>query len=231
VIYFVLFRTVILRFNLKTPGREDSDGMAVAEPGADASDRFAMSRQLVAAFGGRENIASLDACITRLRVGVRDPALVDQKRFKALGAAGVMQVGESFQAIFGTRSENLKTDMDEFLRQEGGKPEAVPAPRAPAPVQVAAPAAAPSEAVITQAAALLQALGGEANLRDLATVAATRIRVQLADGAKLDPAGARATGVRAIMPLADGVFHLIIGPAAAEYAAAITEARTVHATT
>jgi PTS system glucose-specific IIC component len=231
VIYFVLFRTVILRFNLKTPGREDSDGLAVAEPGADASDRFAMSRQLVAAFGGRENIASLDACITRLRVGVRDPALVDQKRFKALGAAGVMQVGESFQAIFGTRSENLKTDMDEFLRQEGGKPEAVPAPRAPAPVQVAAPAAAPSEAVITQAAALLQALGGEANLRDLATVAATRIRVQLADGAKLDPAGARAAGVRAIMPLADGVFHLIIGPAAAEYAAAITEARTVHATT
>jgi PTS system glucose-specific IIC component len=234
LIYFVLFRTVILRFNLKTPGREDSDGLAVAEAGpeAGAADRFAMSRQLVAAFGGRENIASLDACITRLRVGVRDPALVDLKRFKALGAAGVMQVGESFQAIFGTRSENLKTDMDEFLRQDGGAPPPAPAvapPRAPVPAAVAIPSAAPSAAVIAQAQALLKALGGETNLRDLSTVAATRVRVQLADVARFDAAGAHAAGVRAVMPLADGVLHLIIGPLAAEYAAAMAEARAVHA--
>jgi PTS system glucose-specific IIC component len=233
VIYFVLFRTVILRFNLKTPGREDADGLAAAEaaPEGGTADRFAMSRQLVAAFGGRENIASLDACITRLRVGVRDPALVDQKRFKTLGAAGVMQVGESFQAIFGTRSENLKTDMDEFLRQDGGKPAAVPVqvPAAPAPAKVAAPAAAPSAAIKAQAEALLRALGGEANLRDVSSVAATRVRVRLADAGKFDAAEARSAGVRAVMPLADGVLDLIIGPAAAEYAAAIAETRTVHA--
>nr|WP_294548299.1 PTS glucose transporter subunit IIBC [uncultured Rhodopila sp.] len=231
VIYFVLFRTVILRFNLKTPGREDADGLAMAEaaPVDGAADRFAMSRQLVAAFGGRENIVSLDACITRLRVGVRDPALVDEKRFKALGAAGVMRVGESVQAIFGTRSENLKTDMDEFLRQDGGKPEAVPAPPAPAPAQVAAPVAAPSAAVKAQAEALLLALGGEANLLDVLTVAATRVRVRLEDAGKFDAAGAHAAGVRAVMPLADGVFHLIIGPAAAEYTAAMAKTRTVHA--
>ena len=229
LIYFVLFRTVILRFNLKTPGREDADSLAEAAPEAGGTDRFTMARQLVAAFGGRENIASLDACITRLRVGVHDPALVDQKRFKALGAAGVMQVGESFQAIFGTRSENLKTDMDEFLRQDSGaapatKP-APPAPRAP----VATPAAAPSAAVLAQSGALLTALGGEANLRELSTVAATRVRVLLADAGKLDAAGAHAAGVRAIMPLGDGVFHLIIGPSAADYAAEMTKKRTLHA--
>nr|WP_294516700.1 PTS glucose transporter subunit IIBC [uncultured Rhodopila sp.] len=231
LIYFVLFRTVILRFNLKTPGREDADAAAEAAPEGGATDRFAMSRQLVAAFGGRENIASLDACITRLRVSVRDPALVDQKRFKALGAAGVMQVGESFQAIFGTRSENLKTDMDEFLRQDvGAAPAAKPAaPRAPAAAHVAVPAAPPSAAVTAQAEALLTALGGEANLRDVATVAATRVRVQLADAGKFDAAGARGAGVRAVMPLGDGLFHLIIGPAAAEYAAAMATKRTVHA--
>ena len=231
LIYFVLFRTVILRFNLKTPGREDADAAAEAAPEGGATDRFAMSRQLVAAFGGRENIASLDACITRLRVSVRDPALVDQKRFKALGAAGVMQVGESFQAIFGTRSENLKTDMDEFLRQDvGAAPAAKPAaPRAPAAAHVAVPAAPPSAAVTAQAEALLTALGGEAHLRDVATVAATRVRVQLADAGKFDAAGARGAGVRAVMPLGDGLFHLIIGPAAAEYAAAMATKRTVHA--
>ncbi len=120
--------------------------------------------------------------------------------------------------------------MDEFLRQDGGKPEAVPAPRAPAPApQVATPIAAPSAAVKAQATALLRALGGEANLRDVSTVAATRVRVQLDDVGKFDAAGAHAAGVRAVMPLADGVFHLIVGPAAAEYTAAITTTRTVDA--
>jgi PTS system glucose-specific IIC component len=222
LIYFVLFRTVILWLNLKTPGREDSDGTAVAAVGeADGTDRFAMARQLVAAFGGRDNIASLDACITRLRVGVRDAALVDTKRFKALGAAGVMQVGESFQAIFGTRSENLKTDMDEFLRQDGGAVVAAPV----TPVVVAAPAAAPSASVIAQAAELLSALGGEANLRELSLVAGTRLRVQLADAGKLDAAAAHSAGVRAIMPLGDDVFHLILGPAAGEFEAALSRVR------
>ena len=138
LVYYGLFRFAIQWLDLKTPGREDAIGTpgtaAIAPPAAD--DRFAVARQLVAAFGGRDNITALDACITRLRVGVRDPALVDQPRFKALGAAAIMQIGQSYQAIFGTRSENLKTDMDEFLRQGG---EATPEPR-PAIAQ-SAPAA------------------------------------------------------------------------------------------
>ncbi|CAH2598730.1 glucose-specific PTS enzyme IIBC component [Rhodovastum atsumiense] len=220
-IYFVLFRTMILRFDFKTPGREvniDTAGLETGEAGPAADDRFAMARRLVAAFGGRENIASLDACITRLRVGVHNPALVDQNRFKALGAAGVMQVGQSFQAIFGTRSENLKTDMDEFLRQTGGEPETAPAAPPPAAVPVRVE---PSAAVLAQAPVLLHALGGAANLRELASVATTRLRVRLADASTFDAAGARAAGVRATMPLGDGVFHLILGPGAAEYAAAL----------
>ncbi|XMR35963.1 glucose PTS transporter subunit EIIB [Escherichia coli] len=71
---------------------------------------------LVAAFGGKENIASLDACITRLRVGVKDVAKVDQAGLKKLGAAGVVVAGSGVQAIFGTKSDNLKTDMDEYIR-------------------------------------------------------------------------------------------------------------------
>ena len=73
------------------------------------------------AFGGKQNIKSLDACITRLRVDLHDTALASAPRLKALGAAGVVQVGGGMQAIFGTRSENLKTDMEEYMRTSGSR--------------------------------------------------------------------------------------------------------------
>ncbi|MEG2040870.1 MAG: glucose PTS transporter subunit EIIB, partial [Hafnia sp.] len=96
--------------NLKTPGREDSS----SEQKAQSSDE--MSAALVAAFGGKDNITNLDACITRLRVSVADVAKVDQAGLKKLGAAGVVVAGSGVQAIFGTKSDNLKTDMDEYMR-------------------------------------------------------------------------------------------------------------------
>ena len=96
--------------NLKTPGREDAD---VAEM-LNGDDEVAAN--LVAAFGGKANITGLDACITRLRVSVADIDKVDQARLKQLGAAGVLVVGGGVQAIFGTKSDNLKSDMDVWLQ-------------------------------------------------------------------------------------------------------------------
>ena len=82
------------------------------------------------AFGGRDNITSLDACITRLRVAVKDPSKVDQARLKSMGAAGVMMVGGGVQAIFGPLSENMKTGMQEYLRSTGAEADLdTPAPR------------------------------------------------------------------------------------------------------
>ncbi|WP_439813561.1 PTS transporter subunit EIIC [Salmonella enterica] len=75
-----------------------------------------MAPALIAAFGGKENITNLDACITRLRVSVADVAKVDQAGLKKLGAAGVVVAGSGVQAIFGTKSDNLKTEMDEYIR-------------------------------------------------------------------------------------------------------------------
>jgi PTS system glucose-specific IIC component len=71
-------------------------------------------RHWIAAFGGKENITNLDACITRLRVSVADVAKVDQAGLKKLGALVV--AGSGVQAIFGTKSDNLKTEMDEYIR-------------------------------------------------------------------------------------------------------------------
>jgi PTS system glucose-specific IIC component len=113
-IYYFVFRTVITAMDLKTPGREDE----TEEAGAAVSGNE-MAGELVAAFGGKANITGLDACITRLRVAVADTEIVDQDKLKKLGAAGVVVVSGGVQAIFGTKSDNLKTDMDEWIRNNG----------------------------------------------------------------------------------------------------------------
>src|SRR3954466_3784373 len=115
-VYYAAFTFAIRRFNLMTPGREKEDA-AVASARNATGDEFAL--QLVRAFGGRSNIESLDACITRLRVKLADITKASPEKLKALGAAGVIVVGDGMQAIFGTRSENLKTEMEEYLKTAG----------------------------------------------------------------------------------------------------------------
>jgi PTS system N-acetylglucosamine-specific IIC component len=73
------------------------------------------AEQVITAFGGRDNLVNVDACITRLRVEVADNGRVDQARLKALGAAGVVEVGNSVQAVFGTDAEALKNDITDIL--------------------------------------------------------------------------------------------------------------------
>lgn len=110
LVYYGLFRLLIVKLNLKTPGREDSTSEENKQSGSE------MSAALIQAFGGKDNITNLDACITRLRVSVADVSIVDQAGLKQLGAAGVVVAGSGVQAIFGTKSDNLKTDMDEYMR-------------------------------------------------------------------------------------------------------------------
>lgn len=113
VIYYTLFRVVIKALNLKTPGREDE-----VQAEKLVLNNEEMSSALVDAFGGKENIENLDACITRLRISVGNIEAVDQTKLKELGAAGVVISGNGVQAIFGTKSDNLKTDMKAFLAKK-----------------------------------------------------------------------------------------------------------------
>ncbi|MEZ8095614.1 PTS glucose transporter subunit IIBC [Photobacterium swingsii] len=110
-LYYVVFRTVIRTLDLKTPGREDEDESSEA-----AATGSELAKDLVMAFGGKDNITGLDACITRLRVSVASVENVNQDKLKKLGAAGVVVAGSGVQAIFGTKSDNLKSDMDEWIR-------------------------------------------------------------------------------------------------------------------
>jgi PTS system N-acetylglucosamine-specific IIC component len=139
VVYYVLFRFAITKWNLRTPGREpetefeaeeeanlgdSADSVtAVAAAGSTVATETkpapartdTKAEQVIAAFGGRENLVNVDACITRLRMEVADKSKVDQARLKSLGAAGVIEVGNSVQAVFGTDAEALKNGIIEIL--------------------------------------------------------------------------------------------------------------------
>lgn len=216
-IYYGVFRFVIAKFNLKTPGREDES----AEAGVELSED-ARARELVLAFGGRSNISSLDACITRLRIAVREPAKVNQAKLKSMGASGVVVVGNGIQAIFGPQSENLKTDMEIYLRGAGADAEIDAPASMPAAAQTAASAAPQVGAASPeQAAQLALALGGAANLASLEVIAHTRLRVELKQNALFKQDAARAAGVVAMLEVAPGVWHLIVGDQAASLAQAL----------
>ncbi|MGF2614337.1 PTS glucose transporter subunit IICBA [Rossellomorea vietnamensis] len=111
VIYYFGFRFAIRKFNLATPGREDEDEDEDGTPAA-GSD---LANDVLESLGGKENIAHLDACITRLRVSVNDEKQVDKNRLKKLGASGVLEVGNSIQAIFGPKSDTLKSQIKDIM--------------------------------------------------------------------------------------------------------------------
>jgi PTS system glucose-specific IIC component len=215
VIYYSVFRFVIAKFNLKTPGREDEVQASQATVSDDAR-----ARELVLAFGGRSNITNLDACITRLRVAVKNPASVNQAKLKAMGASGVVVVGSGIQAIFGPQSENLKTDMDIYLRTAGADAElsTVEAVKETLEVEAAKVTSVLSAAAHANADQLKQALGGAGNLGKVEAIAHTRLRVELKEGARFDQAAARSAGVAAMVEVAPGVWHLIIGDEAGDIA-------------
>lgn len=118
VVYYFGFRFAIRKFNLKTPGRELEEEENQAPTGKAGSGDLATN--ILDAMGGKENIAHLDACITRLRVSVNDIKNVDKDQLKKLGAAGVLEVGNNIQAIFGPRSETIKGQMKDIM--EGKRP-------------------------------------------------------------------------------------------------------------
>jgi glucose PTS system EIICB or EIICBA component len=223
MMYYTLFRTLIVRRDLKTPGREleDVTAPAVPAPPGAAGDGFVPG--LVAAFGGPGNIKNLDACITRLRVDLNDVSKASPAALKALGASGVVQVGSGMQAIFGTRSENLKTAMEEYMRAGGvgavTTPVAAPPPGG-APNVVRAEPTADHRA---RARAIAHALGGASNIKSVEPVAMTRLRVEVRDKKHVDEEALQAAGASGVLRASDTVLHVIVGQDVERYAAAMEE--------
>lgn len=135
VVYYAIFTFMIKKFNLKTPGREEEEEEVklyskadfqekAGIPNANAPKKAASNGKgeiaekapaVLAALGGEANIVSVDACITRLRVEVKDKANVNKDELKSLGAAGVVEVGNGIQAIFGAKADGYKNEIKDIL--------------------------------------------------------------------------------------------------------------------
>ena len=122
VIYYFLFSFIIKKFNLKTPGREDDDeetklytkeDYKLAKEGK--NEIVEKAPAVLEALGGKENIVGVDACITRLRVEVKDKSKVNKEELKRLGASGVVEVGNGIQAIFGAKADPYKNEIKSIL--------------------------------------------------------------------------------------------------------------------
>ena len=133
IVYFLLFRFMIRKFDYVTPGRED-DGETklytradynekkraevAGEPEMSAADvgLESTSSLIVRGLGGKENIKNVDCCATRLRVTVKDSALVTDALLKKSGAAGVIKRGNGVQVVYGPQVSVIKSELDDYLR-------------------------------------------------------------------------------------------------------------------
>ncbi|WP_243078340.1 N-acetylglucosamine-specific PTS transporter subunit IIBC [Pantoea sp. MQR6] len=123
-LYYVVFRFTILKFNLMTPGRElavagdETDGydVNVDKTGDGENATESLARRYIGAIGGSENLTAIDACITRLRLNVKDSAQINEGVAKRLGASGVIRLNkQSVQIIVGTQAESIASAMKRVL--------------------------------------------------------------------------------------------------------------------
>ena len=135
LVIFVVFKFMIEKLNLKTPGREEDDTEIALDLNANAAavkkelkakqsgggeteeDRLNQGRTIIEALGGKENILSLENCFSRLRVEVKDSTRIDEETLKGTGAAGIMKKGNDVQVVYGLSVSKMRTLVDDALEK------------------------------------------------------------------------------------------------------------------
>ena len=182
VLYYLIFRFMISKFNYKTPGRDDAEEVKLytradvnARSAASGSNAPAgddpVSALIVEGLGGTDNLSDVDCCATRLRCTVKDAALVRQDVLKASGASGVICKGNGVQVVYGPKVAVIKAKLEDYLETAPKTPAAAPA----------APAAAAKDTVL--AACLTGTVVPLAEVKDEAFASGA-----LGDGIAIEPA-------------------------------------------
>ena len=197
-LYYFLFSYFIRRFDLRTLGREPDEATAVTAAAASAATP---ALGWVRALGGAANLLSVEACTTRLRLVVADPARIDEAAARALGARGVLKLADgAVQVVVGPIADQLASE----VRRTLSAPEAQQHD-------------ADDDLALSRA---LAALGGRENIAE-ALLVASRVCLTLRDPARVDEPGLHAV-VRAVARPAPASVHLVLGSAAATWHARMT---------
>ncbi|MFL6737499.1 MAG: N-acetylglucosamine-specific PTS transporter subunit IIBC [Sphingomonas sp.] len=188
-VYYFSFRWCIQHFDLKTPGRDASEVVASRATGA-----ATRGGDFVLALGGAANLATVDACMTRLRLTLNNPAAIDEARLKALGARGLVRPGgNALQVVLGPIADQVAGEIRASLH---GTPAADER--------------------------WLEALGGADNVEDV-RLRSSRLILSLADAARLDKEALKRLGARAVERSDGGRIHLLVDEAQAAGIAALLQ--------
>jgi PTS system N-acetylglucosamine-specific IIC component len=210
-LYYGVFRWAIVKFDLKTPGREPEEAGAVTEAGntgAVGADGW------VHALGGAANLVKVDACTTRLRLSVADNNAIDEAALRRLGARGVVRpAAGTLQVVVGPVADQLAGDIRKALRGGASKDQGAGAGQdhragASAPIRKA------------DVSALARAIGGQANVLAV-DVFSTRLKLTLNDATVVDVAALKAAGFRGAVQVGPASWHVIVGPDAESAALAL----------
>jgi PTS system N-acetylglucosamine-specific IIC component len=200
-VYYGLFRFFIQKFDLKTPGREPAEELAVEAAAPSAGGRGA---DFVAALGGAGNLVSVDACTTRLRLIVVDQSTVSEPTLKALGARGVVKPSDkALQVVLGPIADQVAGE----IRAAMG----APAPVKPVTTTAKASAALPTAADDSRAEALVSALGGSTNVEAVGACS-SRLRLVVRDNGCVDETALAALDSRGVVRVGERSVHVVLGP-------------------
>ena len=140
VLYYIIFRFMISKFDYKTPGRDDAEEVKLytradvnarnATSGSVPAGNDPVSAMIVEGLGGAANLADVDCCATRLRCTVNDAALVKQDVLKASGASGVICKGNGVQVVYGPKVAVIKAKLEDYLESTPKNPVVAPSPAA-----------------------------------------------------------------------------------------------------
>ena len=226
-IYYFSFSFVIRTFNLKTPGREDepSAGNAasaqsaskIAQAQAGETEIEALARVYLGLIGGAANVSNIDSCVTRLRLSLKDTALVDENAVKQAGANGVIKLNaQNIQIVVGPKAEMVASAMQKLLSSGSNGVAAVSAAAIYSPAQ-----SVPGESETqTLARTYLQLIGGPANVTNI-DACITRLRLTLKDAALIDGNAIKQAGAMGVVTLNAHNIQIILGPKAEMVASAM----------
>jgi PTS system N-acetylglucosamine-specific IIC component len=211
-IYYVSFRVLIARLDLKTPGREAAEEAEGAVP--EGGDR---ARAFVAALGGAANLVSVDACTTRLRLAVVDAGTIDAAALGRLGAKGVVKPAPgSVQVVLGPEADQVADSIRAALRAGGGSRK-----QATGDGQQATGDGRREDIPAIDGGPWIEALGGGGNVRRAECVATSRVRVEVVDATRVDEEALERLGATGVMRVNNGLVHVIAGKLAPSVARAL----------
>lgn len=196
-VYYATFRFFIVRFDVKTPGRDDVDP---AQAGAVAGAPNEEAAKYLVALGGARNLLTIDACMTRLRLSIASREAVDEAALKALGAAGMIYpTSDTMQVVVGLRADAIAAE----LRRVAETPASQTTTRTMESGDIGEQSLSEDEINV-----LLQALGGIDNVISV-DARGTRLKIRVKDAALVDDVCVARTGLRGAAVIDDKLVHVL----------------------